>query len=118
MELNIKAEEFDRLIRGKNINFLIGAGASSPIYPTLSFGYEYPSFEDIVSNQNLSFYSRTFMYMYYLENWLKPMSVDREDFYNNIENNEEYKNVIKNYERFINVLYNFLQCESNELPKE
>lgn len=117
MELNIKAEEFNRLIRGKNINFLIGAGASSPIYPTLSFGYEYPSFEDIVSNQNLSFYSKTFMYMYYLENWLKPMSVGREDFYNNIENNEDYKNVIKNYERFINVLYNFLQCESNELPK-
>ena len=36
------------MLSGKNINFLIGSGASMPLYPTLSLGKNLPSFEDFI----------------------------------------------------------------------
>lgn len=105
-------DKFDQLIRGKHINFLIGAGASYPMYPTLDIGSKGLSFEDIISHPHISDKAKVLMYGYYFIKWIYPMRYDAaRDF------NDKDKQVYDNYHRFIKCLYNFLQGESNELPK-
>lgn len=106
-------EELDSLIRGKNVNFLIGAGASVPLYPSLSFGDGYPTFEDIVSNNKISKESKLFMYLYYFKKWIAPMGISNIDFQKKYSQDEVYGN----YKKLVNILYNYLQVESNEAPK-
>ncbi len=106
-------DKFDKLIRGKSISFLIGAGASTPMYPTLSFGDEYPTFEDLISHPELSYHARLFMYIYYFKKWIEPMGFERTIFYKKYGRYE----TLENYRRFIALLYSFLLNESNELPK-
>lgn len=67
----MKTDNFDKIIRGKNINFLIGSGASVPMYPSLSFGKGYPTFEEVASDINLSDDSKKFLYIYYYLRWIK-----------------------------------------------
>lgn len=107
------SDTFDKSIRGKSINFLIGSGASVGIYPTLSFGKALPSFEEVLINPILSDESKSILYIYYFVHWILPMSKIGDQFY------EEYKDspTYHNYSRFINAMYAFLQNESNELPK-
>lgn len=106
-------EKLDKLIRGKSINFLIGAGASTNMYPTLSFGDQYPTFEDLISHPKLSRQARLFMYVYYFKKWINPMGFDRTLFYKKYG----YYRTLESYRRFIALLYSFLLNESNELPK-
>lgn len=109
----VTPDKLDKLIRGKSISFLIGSGASTPMYPTLSFGREYPTFEDLISHPQLSNHARLLMYVYYFKKWIEPMGFDRTIFYRKYGN---YK-TLENYRRFIALLYSFLLNESNELPK-
>ncbi|MEQ2401621.1 SIR2 family protein [Peptoniphilus hominis (ex Hitch et al. 2025)] len=112
-ESYMDSDKLDELIRGKSINFLIGAGASVPIYPTLSFGEGYPSFEDIVSNSMLYQDSKTFMYIFYFMKWIKQMGINSEEFVKLYSNHE----VFINYKKLVKCIYEFLQTESNEVPK-
>lgn len=105
--------EFDKLIRGKNINFLMGSGASAPLYPTLSLGENCPSFEDVVSHKNLSDTARIFMYLYYFEKIVSPIAL-RKDIFDMIYGGDQ---VVVNYEKLAGTLYAFLYSESNERPK-
>ncbi|QTJ58368.1 SIR2 family protein [Dolosigranulum pigrum] len=115
MNKNFDENELDKIIRGKNINFLIGAGASVPLFPPLRIGGTNYSFEDIVSNSNILKPARDFMYMYYFKNWIEPM--------NNISNirkehiSDSDNDVFKNYKKLVQWFHNFLQHESNESPK-
>ncbi|WP_075572339.1 SIR2 family protein [Megasphaera coli] len=109
----MEPEELDKLVRGKNINFLIGAGASVPMYPSLSFGKNYPTFEDIASHTQISKQAKIFMYIYYFMKWIEPMGVNKKVFQSSCSDNE----VFVNYKRLIKCFYNYLQCESNETPK-
>jgi len=106
-------EEFDKLIRGKNINFLIGAGASMPIYKCLSLGENKPTFEEVVSNKKLSKKANIFMYIYYFLGWVEPMGKLLDNFSESMTGKETFEN----YKRLINCFYNYLQGESNERPK-
>ena len=105
--------EFDKLIRGKNINFLMGSGASAPLYPTLSLGENCPSFEDVVSHKNLSDTARIFMYLYYFEKIVSPIAL-RKDIFDMIYGGDQ---VVVNYEKLAGTLYAFLYSERNERPK-
>lgn len=104
-------QKFDKQIRGKSINFLIGSGASDPMYKTLSLGKNLPSFEDIVTNQNITETAKNLMYLYYFKNWIYKMLIPEEEF------KEETGDVPENYERFIERLFDYLISESNEKPK-
>lgn len=106
-------DEIDKLMRGKNINFLIGAGASVPLYPSLSFGENYPTFEEVVSNNNISEQAKIFMYIYYFVRWIMQMGKTREQFYESDFQSEVYKNYLK----LVKYFYGYLQCEGNESPK-
>ena len=100
--------EFDKLIRGKNINFLIGSGASAALYPTLSLGNDCPSFEDVVSHDNISDKAKIFMYLYYFGKVIVPMA-----FGEKYEKSEGYRQ----YQKFMKLIYGFLGGESNGRPK-
>ena len=104
---------FDKLIRGKNINFLIGSGASASLYPTLSLGPDCPSFEDVVCHENISDETKIFMYLYYFRKAIVSMAVGRKEFDEKYEKNKGYKQ----YKRFVELIYGFLERESNERPK-
>lgn len=105
--------ELDKLIRGKTINFLIGAGASVPMYPTLSFGKNLPSFEDVASYSKTAKQSQIFLYIYYFLHWIEPMGISGKEFRVKYSNDE----VFLNYKKLIKSFNNYLQCESNETPK-
>lgn len=84
---------FDKLIRGKNINFLIGSGASASLYPTLSLGPDCPSFEDVVCHENISDETKIFMYLYYFRKAIVPMAVGRKEFDEKYEKTKDTNNI-------------------------
>ncbi len=107
------SDELDRIIRGKNINFLIGSGASVGVYKTLSFGEKYPTFEELVCHKELTDDARIILYMYYFLEIIEPMN----ELNINELDNEEEKSVCENYYKLVQTLYEYLQAESNERPK-
>lgn len=109
--------DFDKLIRGKKINFLIGSGASVPMYPSLSFGKDYPTFEEVASNKKLSKSAQKFLYIYYFLRWIKAMGETNDAFKMRISKKDKFSNVFSNYKRLTKIFYEFLQAESNESPK-
>ena len=104
---------FDKLVRGKNVNFLIGSGASASLYPTLSLGKDCPSFEDVVCHENISDETKIFMYLYYFRKAIVPMAFVRNNFDETYGKSEGYEQ----YKKFVELLYGFLEGESNERPK-
>ncbi len=100
------------LLSGKNINFLIGSGASMPLYPTLILGEGLPSFEDFVSTGAISRENIKWLYCYYYAKWISPMQIAMFD-----RNDDNYKQVTGSYKAFINLVLEILDHESNEKPK-
>jgi len=80
-------------LNGKNINFLIGSGASFPVFKTLNLGYDKPSFEELVSSNKISDLNKKILYYFYYKDWILPM----------IDNNyETYDDKVKkNYLNFV-----------------
>lgn len=106
-------KKFLEHISGKNVNFLIGSGASFPYFPTLYLGDNIPTFEELVTSNELDEKNKKILYAYYFDKWISEM------FLLNIsgEKEEDYQNVIGNYKRLVNNLLIFLQREGNEKPK-
>ena len=96
-------------LHGKNINFLIGSGASFPVFKTLWLGDDKPSFEDIVSCNLISDNNKKALYYYYYKNWIKEM-ID-------IDLNTINENVKNNYSKFISQILETLSTEGNEKAK-
>ena len=69
----MEAEKFDNLMRGKSINFLVGAWASVPLYSSLSFWKDYPTFDEVMRDKKITEQAKGFMYIFYFMNWIKPM---------------------------------------------
>lgn len=107
-------KSFLEILNGKNINFLIGSGASYPMYPTLSFGYSNPSFEDFVTHNAITEENKLKFYLYYYLKVISPMGKPIEAIINEKEN---YQKVYKNYKEFVELLLKILHSESNERPK-
>ena len=91
----------ETILSGKSINFLIGSGASMPIYPSLRIQKLKFSFEDIVSCNLIEKNSEIMMYLYYFLKWIEPMNIaiKKELFLDN-QNNESAK-TLRNYDIFI-----------------
>lgn len=115
-------------ISGKNINFLIGSGASLPLYKTLKinsfsfeevFNYIEATFLEKIDNiddiEDIKNWKRRkiFMYLVYFINWIQPMTLINSSEFNNCEYNE----TIKNYKKLISWFYEYLEREGNERPK-
>ena len=99
---------------GKNINFLIGSGASIPLFPTLNFGNDLPTFEDFVSNRDISIINRKLLYCYYYYKWISPMTLSKLD---SVKLSNEYKTAMYHYLNFIQQVLDILDNEGVEKPK-
>lgn len=110
-------EKIDKLIRGKNVNFLIGAGASIGFHGALSFKDEkdnnfiFPTFEDVVRNKKIDDKVKKILYLYYFWKCIEPKFIDKKT------HNRKYKETFNNYYNLVSVLYDYLLGESNERPK-
>lgn len=100
------------ILSGKNINFLIGSGASMPLYPTLSLGESLPSFEDFVCSEELSPDNIKWLSCYYYAKWISPMQLSKID-----KADAKYKQVTESYKTFVELVLGILDHESNEKPK-
>lgn len=115
--------DLDEYIRGKNINFLIGAGASADVYKTLNI-IEDLSFEDIISFLDWEDPEKQALYLYFYFKVIHPMFeiykyehkiIDTKSELNNIE---KFASVFSNYQTFLKEIYIFLQNESNDTPRK
>lgn len=97
---------------GKNINFLIGSGASMPIFQTLNIGDDMPTFENLISSLEISDENRKKLYLYYFENWISKMDKKPEEY-----EDEDYENVFENYCKFIEILIEILEREPLSKPR-
>lgn len=95
---------------GKNINFLIGSGASMPLFSTLSIGKNMPTFEELISSPFIADENRKKLYLYYFDNWISKMD-------NSSEKNENYKSVFDSYYKFISMLIEILEREPLNKPR-
>lgn len=107
--------KFLQAISGKNINFLIGAGASVPLCPTLRLpGKLNFSFEDVVSHPDISELALKALYLYYYKTVISECVLDR---LREKDKNKKNKEVFKSYKTFIERLSRLLYNAGNEVPK-
>ena len=98
---------------GKNINFLIGSGASFGAIPTLSSNYVDPIFgnltiEEILEENKDDEYLQNIIYLYYYHKILKI---------GYLTEIEESNSVFKNYQKLLESLIKLLQRESYQKEK-
>lgn len=107
-------------ISGKSVNFLIGAGASAGLYPTLYLHDEY-SLEDVLSHKDLTENSREFLLILYFIHWIYPMYEETKDTEalggsNSSKSDKKIKEAKENYQKFVRNLVNFMIREPKSSP--
>lgn len=99
---------------GKNINFLIGSGASVGAIPTLATNYEKDgknlSIEEILTEEKDNEDLRNLVYLYFYQKIIKT------GFLENVEDPSINK-VLKNYEKFLEQLIKFMYRENYQKEK-
>ena len=105
---------------GKNINFLIGSGASFGVIPTLSSNYindknEKLSIEEILEENKDDENLQNIIYLWYYHKILKIgyLEIPKE----NTKLIEKYKEVFKNYQKLLENLIKLLQRENYQKEK-
>ena len=104
-------KDYDKLnviLDGKNINFLIGSGASAGEFPTLKINDSF-SYEDLFSSNEIDDDSKKVLYYFYYHNIISSMIL------------KDYKNynptVKENYFKLISGLVEILNNQGIERPK-
>ena len=106
---------------GKNINFLIGSGASFGVIPTLSSKYKNEenkelSIEEILElDTNKEDNLQNIIYLYYYHKILKKGYLEISE--ESTELKEKYEEVFKNYQKLLENLINLLQRETYQKEK-
>ena len=104
-------------LQGKNINFLIGAGASAGLVRTLNISLLNESFEDFYSSDDITPEQRTVLDFIWFQLWIKDTLVDEEKMKELKEKGDNKSDVIKNYYEFVNNLASLLDAEGYDKPK-
>ena len=105
---------------GKNINFLIGSGASFGMIPTLSSNYVDLIYGDLTIEEVLEKNKtdedlQNIVYLYYYHEILKKGYLEISE--ESTELKEKYEEVFKNYQKLLENLINLLQRESYQKEK-
>lgn len=105
---------------GKNINFLIGSGASFGMIPTLSSNYVDLIYGDLTIEEVLEKNKtdedlQNIVYLYYYHEILKKGHLEISE--ESTELKEKYEEVFKNYQKLLENLINLLQRESYQKEK-
>lgn len=100
---------------GKNINFLIGSGASVGAIPTLATEYEKYrknlSIEEILTEEKDNENLKNLIYLYFYQKVIKT------GFLENIDKDSSISKVMKNYEKFLEQLIKFMYRENYQKEK-
>lgn len=104
----MNSDQFLKDIQGKNVNFLIGSGASSGVIPTLWIKSLNKSFEELLTSDDYGEEQRSVLYFIWFELWIRKTKI--------LEFDSEDKTHVQ-YERFVNNLINFLNNEGFDKPK-
>ena len=96
-------------INGKNINFLIGSGASAGIIPTLWIDAFSKSFEELLTSKEYSENQKIVLYYLWFNLWVKKTQI--------LEIEDQSKEIVENYERFISNLITLSNHEGFDKPK-
>lgn len=106
---------------GKNINFLIGSGASFGVIPTLSSNYKNDENKELSIEEILELYTnkednlQNIIYLYYYHEILKKGYLEISE--ESTELKEKYEEVFKNYQKLLENLINLLQRETYQKEK-
>lgn len=104
----MESDQFLKDIQGKNVNFLIGAGASFGVVPTLWVKSLNKSFEDLLTSKDFNENQKKVLYFIWFELWIRKTRIIDFDL-----NNETHNQ----YNRFIKNLINYLNNEGFDRPK-
>ena len=113
----LSSDQFLKDIQGKNLNFLIGAGASAGLVDTLNLSELGESFEDLYSDKELTAKQRAALDLIWFKSWIQDTLITKEKINNIPTNDIEGKKAFQNYKRFISNLGDFLDREGYDKPK-
>lgn len=113
----LSSDKFLKDIQGKNLNFLIGAGASAGLVDTLNLSELGESFEDLYSDKELTAKQRAALDLIWFKSWIQDTLITKEKINNIPTNDIEGKKAFQNYKRFISNLGDFLDREGYDKPK-
>lgn len=99
----MKSKDFLDEISGKSINFLVGAGASSGVVPTLWIESINKSYEDILSSQEYSEEQKNVLYYLWFTLWIRKTKISEKTSHN--------ADILKSYCDFID---NLVRITNNE----
>ena len=104
----MNSDQFLKDIQGKNVNFLIGSGASFGVVPTLWVKSIEKSFEELLVSKNYDENQRKVLYFIWFELWIRKTKIFDFDESNEVHNQ---------YKRFVQNLIDFLNNEGFDKPK-
>ena len=104
----MNSDKFLKDIQGKNVNFLIGSGASFGVIPTLWIKSLDKSFEELLTSDDYTEEQKKVLYFIWFELWISKTKI--------LEFDDENETHIQ-YERFVNNLIDFLNNEGFDKPK-
>ena len=104
----MNSDQFLKDIQGKNVNFLIGSGASFGVVPTLWVKSIEKSFEELLASKNYDENQRKVLYFIWFELWIRKTKIFDFDESNEVHNQ---------YKRFVQNLIDFLNNEGFDKPK-
>lgn len=113
----LSSDQFLKDIQGKNLNFLIGAGASVGLVNTLDLSQLGESFEDLYSDKELNSRQRAALDLIWFKSWIQDTLITKDKMDAISVKNSKGKKVFQNYKRFINNLGEFLDREGYDKPK-
>ncbi|MDE8086687.1 SIR2 family protein [Erysipelothrix rhusiopathiae] len=105
----MKSKEFLDEISGKSINFLIGAGASAGVVPTLWIEAIGKSFEEVLSSNDYNSEQINVLYYLWFTLWIRKTRIEEEL----VENRE----ILDKYYNFVNNLVKIINNEGYDKPK-
>lgn len=104
----MNSDQFLKDIQGKNVNFLIGSGASFGVVPTLWIQSLGKSFEDLLTSTDYDKNQIKVLYFIWFELWIRKTKIL--DF-------DKSNKVHVQYKRFVQNLIDFLNNEGFDKPK-
>ena len=113
----LSSDQFLKDIQGKNLNLLIGAGASVGLVNTLDLSQLGESFEDLYSDKQLTSQQRAALDLIWFKSWIQDTLITKEKIDEISAKKSDGRKTFENYKRFVNNLGNFLNREGYDKPK-
>ena len=102
----LSSDRFLKDIQGKNLNFLIGAGASVVLVNTLDLSELGERFEDLYSDKELNSQQKVALDLIWFKSWIQDTLITKEKIKKILEKNPYGQKTYDNYKKFIESIEN------------